>query len=113
MCARPNIPVHYNYDLSLKTCMFGIPWEGGEGNGMMWISIRRWVIIIIVYSPDDIYFYKSPDRLRLALIFYLGHTASMYINKLMLGGLIQVHVANPMKYNSKLFPHAETSQYAF
>ena len=34
--------------------------------------------------------YKSPDRLRLPLIFYLAHTASVYINKLLLAGLIRV-----------------------
>ena len=40
---------------------------------------------------DEKNMYKSPDRLRLPLIFYLGHTASVYINKLLLAGLIQVY----------------------
>lgn len=35
---------------------------------------------------------KCPDRLRLPLVFYYGHTASVYINKLMLAGLISVSV---------------------
>jgi hypothetical protein len=29
-----------------------------------------------------------PDRLRLPLIFYYGHTSAVYVNKLCLGGLI-------------------------
>eukprot|EP01102_Stenamoeba_stenopodia_P020463 TRINITY_DN796_c0_g3_i1.p1 TRINITY_DN796_c0_g3~~TRINITY_DN796_c0_g3_i1.p1 ORF type:complete len:777 (-),score=193.25 TRINITY_DN796_c0_g3_i1:220-2550(-) len=37
---------------------------------------------------DDSYFYLSPDRLRRPLIFYFVHTASLYVNKLMLAGLI-------------------------
>lgn len=36
--------------------------------------------------------YKSPDRLRLPLIFYVAHTASVYINKLLLAGLIKKRV---------------------
>ena len=39
---------------------------------------------------DEQYMYKSPDRLRLPLIFYMAHTASVYINKLLLAGLIKV-----------------------
>ena len=35
-------------------------------------------------------FYKPPDRLRLPLIFYYAHTAGVYINKLMLAGLVEV-----------------------
>ena len=34
-------------------------------------------------------FYLNPDRLRNPLIFYLGHSASFYINKLIQVGLIQ------------------------
>nr|AMM72581.1 5-histidylcysteine sulfoxide synthase [Paracentrotus lividus] len=36
--------------------------------------------------------YKAPDRLRLPLIFYYAHTAVVYINKLMLAGLIEERV---------------------
>lgn len=32
-----------------------------------------------------------PDRLRLPLIFYLAHPPSVYINKLMLAGLLKVN----------------------
>jgi hypothetical protein len=39
---------------------------------------------------DDSVFYACPDRLRLPLIFYYGHTASVYVNKLVLSGLIRV-----------------------
>ncbi|XP_063962485.1 uncharacterized protein LOC135155919 [Lytechinus pictus] len=37
-------------------------------------------------------FYRAPDRLRLPLIFYFAHTATVYINKLMLAGLIEERV---------------------
>ncbi|XP_033095635.1 uncharacterized protein LOC117100170 isoform X2 [Anneissia japonica] len=33
-----------------------------------------------------------PDRLRLPLVFYLAHTATVYVNKLMLAGLIKERV---------------------
>ena len=35
-------------------------------------------------------FYMCPDRLRLPLIFYVAHPATLYINKLLLAGLITV-----------------------
>ncbi|PIK41800.1 hypothetical protein BSL78_21358 [Apostichopus japonicus] len=47
-------------------------------------------IFTILKSEDA--FYKSPDRLRLPLIFYFGHTASVYINKLILSNLITERV---------------------
>ncbi len=42
---------------------------------------------------DEENFVKCPDRLRLPLIFYLAHTASVYVNKLMLAGLMKVRDA--------------------
>jgi hypothetical protein len=39
---------------------------------------------------DDSVYYLCPDRLRLPLIFYYGHTAAVFINKLVLANLIQV-----------------------
>lgn len=39
---------------------------------------------------DDSFYYLCPDRLRLPLIFYYGHTAVVYMNKLVLGGLVEV-----------------------
>jgi len=41
---------------------------------------------------DEQYFYKCPDRLRLPLIFYLCHTATLYVNKLLLAGMIEKRV---------------------
>lgn len=41
---------------------------------------------------DESAFYKCPDRLRLPLIFYFGHTAAVYINKLVLSGLLKERV---------------------
>ncbi len=45
---------------------------------------------------DDSAYYLRPERLRHPLIFYFGHTASFYINKLMLGKFIS------KRLNSKL-----------
>ena len=36
-------------------------------------------------------YYLCPDRLRLPLIFYYGHTAAVFINKLVLSGLLNVY----------------------
>ncbi|KAL3870051.1 hypothetical protein ACJMK2_042668 [Sinanodonta woodiana] len=41
---------------------------------------------------DESMFYKCPDRLRLPLIFYYGHTAAVYVNKLILAGLLKERV---------------------
>lgn len=38
---------------------------------------------------DDSYFYIAPDPLRHPLIFYLGHTAAFYINKLKMSGFLK------------------------
>ena len=46
-----------------------------------------------VLSCDEAY-YKKPISLRHPLIFYFGHTATFFINKLILAGLIQQRV-NP------------------
>lgn len=48
--------------------------------------------LIFSAIEDEQYIYKSPDRLRLPLIFYVAHTASVYINKLLLAGLIEERV---------------------
>ena len=39
---------------------------------------------------DDSVYLACPDRLRLPLIFYYGHTAAVYVNKLVLSDLIKV-----------------------
>lgn len=41
---------------------------------------------------DESSFYKCPDRLRLPLIFYFGHTAAVYVNKLLLAGLLKERI---------------------
>ena len=46
-----------------------------------------------VLNCDEAY-YKKPISLRHPLIFYFGHTATFFINKLILAGLIQQRV-NP------------------
>ncbi|KAK2187518.1 hypothetical protein NP493_163g04004 [Ridgeia piscesae] len=44
---------------------------------------------IFTALKDTDVFYVYPDRLRLPLIFYYGHTACVYINKLVLAGLLK------------------------
>jgi 5-histidylcysteine sulfoxide synthase len=46
-----------------------------------------------MFINDDV-FYMQPEPLRHKLIFYYGHTATFYINKLILGGYIQERI-NP------------------
>lgn len=46
-----------------------------------------------VFINDDV-FYMQPEPLRHKLIFYYGHTATFYINKLILGGFIKERI-NP------------------
>ncbi|GAB1600403.1 ergothioneine biosynthesis protein 1-like isoform X1 [Argonauta hians] len=41
---------------------------------------------------DDTALYLYPDRLRLPLIFYYGHTAAVYVNKLMLAQLLKKRI---------------------
>jgi hypothetical protein len=38
---------------------------------------------------NEFAFNGCPDRLRLPIIFYYGHTACVYVNKLMMGGLLE------------------------
>jgi len=46
--------------------------------------------VLCLSVADTDVFYVYPDRLRLPLIFYYGHTACVYINKLVLAGLLKV-----------------------
>ncbi|XP_071117341.1 uncharacterized protein [Haliotis cracherodii] len=41
---------------------------------------------------EESVFYKCPDRLRLPLIFYFAHTATVYVNKLLLASFIKSRV---------------------
>ena len=54
-----------------------------------------------MFLSDESAFYKCPDRLRLPLIFYFGHTAAVYVNKLVLGGLLKVYI--PFPKNTRTF----------
>ncbi|XP_066298440.1 uncharacterized protein [Branchiostoma lanceolatum] len=47
---------------------------------------------LFVGLRDEDAFYKCPDRLRLPLIFYYAHTATVYVNKLMLAGMMTERV---------------------
>ena len=52
---------------------------------------NTWELYEMLFSSikDDETLYLSPDPLRNPLVFYLGHTAAFYINKLRLAGLIR------------------------
>ncbi|MFK7950566.1 MAG: 5-histidylcysteine sulfoxide synthase [Saprospiraceae bacterium] len=57
---------------------------------------NTWELYEMLFSSikEERTLYESPDPLRNPLIFYLGHTAAFYINKLKLAGLISEGV-NP------------------
>lgn len=48
--------------------------------------------ILFQTISDQSYFYLSPNKLRLPLIFYFGHTAVFYVNKMLLAGLIKERI---------------------
>ena len=52
--------------------------------------VNTWELYELLFSSlkNDNVYYKSPDPLRNPLIFYWGHTAAFYINKLKLAKLI-------------------------
>jgi 5-histidylcysteine sulfoxide synthase/putative 4-mercaptohistidine N1-methyltranferase len=58
--------------------------------------INTWTTYESLFSQinNDAAFYKKPERLRHPLIFYYGHTATFFINKLMLGKYITKRI-NP------------------
>ncbi|MBN2824792.1 MAG: 5-histidylcysteine sulfoxide synthase [Campylobacterales bacterium] len=49
--------------------------------------------LFTIFSEDSV-FYRKSEPTRHPMIFYFGHTAVFYINKLMLGGVIQSRI-NP------------------
>lgn len=55
---------------------------------------NSWTLNEVLFSSiqSDETFFLSPDPLRNPLIFYFGHTAAFYINKLKLAGLIKESV---------------------
>lgn len=55
---------------------------------------RTWAIYEWLFSSinADKHFFISPDPLRNPMIFYYGHTAAFYINKLKVAGLIPVGI---------------------
>ena len=58
---------------------------------------NTWELYELLFSAieRDDSLYLNPDPLRHPLIFYLGHTAVFYINKLKLAGLIGSGFASP------------------
>ncbi|MFT5860267.1 MAG: 5-histidylcysteine sulfoxide synthase [Flavobacteriaceae bacterium] len=65
--------------------------KNGTNEGLSHYFNNAWYIYEELFSSlkDDRTFYKKPDSLRNALIFYYGHTAVFYINKLVLSGIIE------------------------
>ena len=56
-------------------------------------TFDRYDSLFSVLSCNEAY-YRKPISLRHPLIFYLGHTATFFVNKFILAGLIEQHV-NP------------------
>ena len=56
-------------------------------------TFDRYEQLFETLRSDEAY-YKKPISLRHPLIFYLGHTATFFINKLLLAGLIKERI-NP------------------
>ncbi|MFT4979846.1 MAG: hypothetical protein ACI8S6_005758, partial [Myxococcota bacterium] len=52
---------------------------------------NTWALYDALFSAitDDDALYEQPDPLRHPLVFYVGHTAAFYINKLQLAGLLR------------------------
>ena len=51
-------------------------------------TFDRYESLFETLACDEAY-YRKPISLRHPLIFYLGHTATFFVNKLMLAGLVQ------------------------
>ncbi|MCI0500507.1 MAG: DinB family protein, partial [Epsilonproteobacteria bacterium] len=49
--------------------------------------------LFTIFQSDDV-FYEQPEKLRHPLIFYFGHTATFYINKLIFSGFLKERI-NP------------------
>ena len=75
---------------------FPIPLCGNQGKDLLDYFYETWELYEWLFSSikDEASYYLNPDPLRHPLIFYLGHTAAFYINKLQLAGLI-VEGVNP------------------
>lgn len=54
-------------------------------------AYRAYEELFNLLASDSI-FYESPEHKRLPLIFYFGHTACFYLNKLHLKGIISDRV---------------------
>jgi len=52
-------------------------------------TLNEWIFTAL---KDESSFYLCPDKLRLPLIFYYCHTATVYVNKLILAGLLKKRV---------------------
>lgn len=54
-------------------------------------TLDRYESLFEVLSCDQAY-YKKPISLRHPLIFYFGHTATFFVNKLVLAGLLKARI---------------------
>jgi len=62
-----------------------------DNQGLLDYFVNTWDLYEWLFSAikDDESLYLAPDPLRHPLIFYLGHTAAFYINKLVMAGIIK------------------------
>lgn len=75
------------------------PWTIAHPHQALYFICLAWHNDLISYvcatycplsTAEESVFYKCPDRLRLPLIFYFAHTATVYVNKLLLASFIKV-----------------------
>ncbi|MEH6711577.1 MAG: 5-histidylcysteine sulfoxide synthase [Paraglaciecola polaris] len=69
---------------------------GGKRAELKRYFLQNWALYESLFDliNDDKAFYLRPEPLRHPLIFYYGHTAVFYVNKLLLGNYIQQRVDN-------------------
>ncbi|MBP1637949.1 MAG: hypothetical protein H6Q18_738 [Bacteroidetes bacterium] len=83
-------------DLITKTIDLQHDTADEKRNGIRDYFLKTWEIDEKLYSQlkSDAVFYHRGDPLRHVILFYLGHTAVFYINKLMLSKIIEKRI-NP------------------
>lgn len=71
-------------------CIPPVRLDNGDRDSLLHYFQNTWNLYEMLFSSiqEEGALYKNPDPLRHPLIFYLGHTAVFYINKLVIAGLL-------------------------
>lgn len=77
-------------------CSHPVSLKGTDRSGLKQYFENAWDIYEVLFGAikEDSTYYLAPDPLRNPLIFYYGHTAAFYVNKLVMAGLLKEGV-NP------------------